>query len=119
MKTSKTVYAFRLHTTDSGKVTLTAQAWPWSVLQVVPMNPAHFAAAVKKLRRHGFVAHHDSDRTFVIIHLASGDYDGLHPEHHISISSPDDARQYLDALKDVMAQAAVWYYANVIAAPIL
>lgn len=119
MKKSKKVYAFRLCTTDGGQVLLTAQAWPWSVLQVVPVYPAHFAAAVEKLRRHGFVAHHDKDRTFVIIHLASGDYDGLHPEHHIPITSHHDARQYLDALKDVMAQAAVWYYTNVIAKPIL
>lgn len=119
MKKSKKVYAFRLCTTDGGQVLLTTQAWPWSVLQVVPVAPAHFAAAVEKLRRHGFVAHHDKDRTFAIIHLASGNYDGLHPEHHITISSHDDARQYLDALKDVMAQASVWYYTNIIAAPIL
>lgn len=119
MEKSKTVYAFRLRTTDGGQVLLTAQAWPWCVLQVVPVAPAHFAAAIEKLRRHGFVAHHDTARTFAIIHLASGNYDGLHPERHITISSHHDASQYLDALKDVMAQAAVWYYTNVIAKPIL
>lgn len=118
MNKSKKVYAFRLSTID-GNVILTAQQWPWCVLQVVPVHPAHFAAAVEKLCRHGFVAHHDTDRTFAIIHLASGDHDGLHPERHITISSHDNARQYLDALKDAMAQAVVWYYANVIAKPIL
>lgn len=119
MNTSKKIYAFKMGTTDGGQVVLTAQDWPWCVLQVVPVAPAHFAAAVEKLRRHGFVAYHDTDRTFAIIHLASGDHDGVHPERHITISSHDDVRQYLDALKDVMAQAAVWYYANVIAAPVL
>ena len=118
MTTSKQIYTYEIEIRE-GHTLLTAQQWPWSVLQVVPVAPAHFAAAVEKLRRYGFVAHHDKDRTFAFLHLASGDYDGLHPEHHIHIASHHDARQYLDALKDVISQAAVWYYTNVIAKPIL
>lgn len=113
MKTSKKIYAFRL-TQQEGHVIITAQEWPWCVLQVIPIAPARFASVIEKLSQHGFVAHHDTDRTFAIIHLASGDHDGQHPEHHITIASQQDAEQYLDALKDAMAQAAVWYKTNIL-----
>ena len=113
MKSSKKVYTFRLEYHE-GHVIITAQEWPWSVLQVVPIAPEHFDSAVDKLRRHGFVAYHDTDRTFAIVHLASGDHDGLHPEHYVSITSQHDAEQYLEALKDAMTQAAVWYKTNIL-----
>ena len=58
-------------------------------------------------------AHHDTDRTFCIIHLSSGDHDGQHPEQHITITQ-DNYMQFINDLKDTMAQAAVWYKTNVI-----
>lgn len=112
MHTSKNVYSFELSHKE-GHIIITAQQWPWSVLQVVPATPDTFDAVVAKCGECGFVAKHDTDRTFCIIHLCSGDQGGLYPEKHIEVYSQEDARKYLDSLKDCMAQAAVWYHANI------
>lgn len=112
MKTSRTIHSFLL-SQQEGQTLLTAQEYPWSVLQVIPTTPADFNRTVVALKERGMVAHHDTDRTFCIIHLASGDHDGKHPERHIAITQNND-KQIIEALKDTMAQAAVWYKTNII-----
>lgn len=112
MKTSKTIHSFLL-SEQEGQTLLTAQERPWSVLQVIPTTPADFDRTVAALKERGMVAHHDTDRTFCIIHLASGDHDGKHPERHIAITQ-DNYKQVIEDLKDTMAQAAVWYQTNII-----
>ena len=112
MITSKTVHSFQL-SQQQGHTRLTAQEYPWSVLQVVPTTPADFESTMAILKERGMVAHHDTDRTFCIIHLTSGDHDGQHPERHITITQ-DNHMQIINDLKDTMAQAAVWYKTNVV-----
>ena len=112
MITSKTVHYFQL-CQQEGHTLLTAQEYPWSVLQVVPTTPAEFESTMAILKERGMVAHHDTDRTFFIIHLSSGDHDGQHPERHITITQ-DNHMLFINDLKDTMAQAAVWYKTNVV-----
>ena len=112
MKASKTIHSFLL-SQQEGQTLLTAQEYPWSVLQVIPTTPADFDRTVAALKERGMVAYHDTDRTFCIIHLASGDHDGKHPERHIAITQ-DNYKQIIEDLKDTMAQAAVWYMTNII-----
>lgn len=112
MKTSRTIHSFLL-SEQKGHTLLTAQEYPWSVLQVIPTTSADFDRTVAVLKQRGFVAHHDIDRTFCIIHLTSGDHDGQHPERHIAITQ-NNHMQIIEELKNVMAQAAVWYESNVI-----
>ena len=112
MKTSSTIHSFLL-SQQEGQTLLTAQERPWSVLQVIPTTPADFDRTVAALKERGMVAHHDTDRTFCIIHLASCDHEGKHPERHIIITQ-NNHMQIIEELKDVMAQAAVWYETNII-----
>lgn len=112
MRTSNKVHSFLL-SEQEGHILLTTKDYPWSVLQVVPATPDNFDQVVATLKKRGFVAVHDTDRTFCIIHLASGDHDGKHPERHIHITQ-NNYEQFLEDLKDVMAQAAVWYKTNVL-----
>ena len=112
MKASKTIHSFLL-TKQEGQTILTAQEYPWSVLQVIPTTPADFDRTVAALKERGIVAHHDTDRTFCIIHLESGDHDGQHPERHIAVTQ-DNHKQIIEELKDTIAQAAVWYETNII-----
>lgn len=112
MITSKTVHSFQF-SQQEGHTLLTAQEYPWSVLQVVPTTPADFESTMAILKKRGMVAHHDTDRTFFIIHLSSGDHDGQHPERHITITQ-DNYMLFINDLKDTMAQAAVWYKTNVV-----
>ena len=112
MKASRTIHSF-LRSQQEGQTLLTAQERPWSVLQVIPTTPADFDRTVAALKERGMVAHHDTDRTFCIIHLASGDHDGQHSERHITISQ-NNHMHIVEDLKDTMAQAAVWYKTNII-----
>lgn len=112
MKTSSTIHSFLL-SQQEGQTLLTAQEYPWSVLQVIPTTPADFDRTVAALKERGMVAHHDNDRTFCIIHLASGDHDGKHSERHIAITQ-NNYKQIIEELKNTMAQAAVWYETNII-----
>lgn len=112
MKAAKTIHSFLL-SEQEGQTLLTAQEYPWSVLQVIPTTPADFDRTVAALKERGMVAHHDTDRTFCIIHLASGDYDGKHSKRHIAITQ-DNHKQIIEELKDTMAQAAAWYKTNII-----
>ena len=112
MKASRTIHSFLL-SEQEGQTLLTAQEYPWSVLQVIPTTPADFCRTVAALKERGMVASHDTDRTFCIIHLASGDYDGQHPERHIAVTQ-DNYKQIVEELKDTMAQAVVWYKTNII-----
>ena len=112
MKASKTIHSFLL-TKQNGQTLLTAQEYPWSVLQVIPTTPADFDRTVAALKERGMVAYHDTDRTFCIIHLASGDHDGQQLERHIAITQ-NNYKQIIEELKDTMAQAAVWYKTNII-----
>ena len=112
MKASRTIHSFLL-SQQEGQTLLTAQEYPWSVLQVIPTTPADFDRTVAALKERGMVACHDTDRTFCIIHLASGDHDGQHPERNIAITQ-DNHKQIIEELKDTMAQAAVWYKTNII-----
>lgn len=115
MKTSKTIDAYKIEERE-GHTLLTAQEYPWCVLQVVPIAPENFDAAVAQcMEREGYVATHSTDRTFCIVQIASGDQGGLYPERHLEISGQETARKYLDAVKDQMVQGVVWYYTNVIA----
>ena len=112
MKVSKTIHSFLL-SQQEGQTLLTAQEYPWSVLQVIPTTPSDFDRTVAALKQRGIVAHHDTDRTFCIIHLASGDHDGQHPERHIAVTQ-DNHQQIIWELEDTMAQAVVWYKTNII-----
>ena len=112
MKASKTIHSFLL-SEQEGQTLLTAQEYPWSVLQVIPTTPSDFDRTVAALKERGMVARHDTDRTFCIIHLASGDHDGQHPERQIAITQ-DNHKQIIEELKDTMTQAAVWYKTNII-----
>ena len=112
MKASKTIHSF-LVSQQEGQTLLTAQEYPWSVLQVIPTTPADFDRILAALKVRGLVAHHDTDRTFCIIHLSSGDHDGQHPERHIAVTQ-DNHKQIVEDLKDTMAQAAAWYKRNII-----
>ena len=112
MKASKSIHSFLL-TTQEGRTLLMAQEYPWSVLQVIPTTPADFDRTVAALKERGMVACHDTDRTFCIIHLASGDHDGQHPERHIAVTQ-DNHKQIVEDLKDTMAQAVAWYKTNII-----
>ena len=100
MKTSKTLRSFQI-SLQKGQALLTAQEYPWSVLQVIPTTPADFDRTVAVLKKRGIVAHHDTGRTFCIIHLTSGDHDGKHPERYISITQ-DNYNQFIQDLKDTM-----------------
>lgn len=112
MIASRTIHSFLL-SQQEGQTLLTAQEYPWSVLQVIPTTPESFDRTVAALKQRGMVAHHDTDRTFCIIHLTSGDHDGKHPERYIAITQ-DNHMQIIEDLKDTMAQAAVWYKTNII-----
>ena len=112
MTTSNKVHTFLL-SEQKGAILLTAQEYPWSVLQVIPTTPDKFNQVVAKLEERGIVAVHDTDRTFCVIHLASGDHDGKHPEKHIYINQ-NNYNQVFEDLKDVMAQATVWYKTNIL-----
>ena len=115
MTTSTHIYSYEMEECE-GHTLLTAQQWPWCVLQVVTTTPDSFKATVAQCEaREGFVATHGTDRSFCIVQIASGDQKGRYPERHLEICGQDSARKYLDAVKDQMAQAVVWYYANVIA----
>ncbi len=101
---------------QSGAILLTLNQWPWCVLQVITTTEAGFADTLARCKaRGGFVATHDTNRTFCVIHLGSGNTDGKHPERDFPTNTPSTANRYLDALADAMAQAVVWYYTNVIA----
>ena len=115
MHTSTNIYSYEIEQQE-GHTVITAQQWPWTVLQVVPAKPETWTAVVEQCKeREGFVATHDTDRTFCIIQLSSGDQGGKFPERRIEICGQESARRYLDAVQDQMAQAATWYYTNVIA----
>lgn len=112
MITSKKVHSFLL-SEQKGYIILTTREYPWSVLQVIPATPDNFEQVVATCKKQGMVAIHDTDRTFCIIHLASGDHDGKHPERFIHLDQCN-YKQFLEDLKDAMAQAAVWYETNII-----
>lgn len=64
MITSKHIYTYEMEERE-GHTLLTAQQWPWCVLQVVPTTPENFKAAVAQCEaREGFVATHGTDRSF-------------------------------------------------------
>lgn len=115
MTTSKTIYTYEIEERE-GHTLLTAQEWPWCVLQVVQTTAENLKAAVAQCEAcEGFVATHGTDRSFCIVQIASGDQRGRYPERHLEICGQETARKYIDAVKDQMAQAVVWYYTNVIA----
>lgn len=107
METSKTIHSFKV-SVQKRQTLLTAQEYPWSVLQVIPTSAEDFDKTVEKLKERGMVACHDTDRTFCIIHLGSGDIDGTHPERHVNVNQKNYKR-LIDELRDTMAQAAVWF----------
>ena len=94
MHTSKTVYSYEIEH-QNGHTVITAQQWPWAVLQVVPTTSATFDAIVAQCKeREGFVATHGTDRTFCIIQLSSGDQGGKYPDRrrHGNILMPCKTR---------------------------
>lgn len=114
MHKSESNYSFTIDNQE-GHTVITAQQWPWSVFQVVPCTPATFDKTVETCKKEcGAVATHGTNRTFVIINLTSGDQGGKYPERHIVIDGQSSARHYLDILYDQMAQAASWYYSNIL-----
>ena len=115
MKKSSVIYNFAI-SQQQGKILLTAQEYPWSVLQVITFEPQYFDKVVALCKRRGMVATHDKDRSFCIIHICSGDQGGKYPDKHINTDTPAAIDKYLEALKDAIAQAVVWYYSNIIAA---
>lgn len=115
MRKSNKIHSFLL-SEQEGNILLTTKDYPWSVLQVVPTTPDNFEQVVEKLKKRGMVAVHDTDHTFCIIHLASGDHDGKHPERFIHLNQ-NNYKQFIEDLQDAMAQAAVWYKTNIIEHP--
>jgi hypothetical protein len=113
MKKSSIIYNFAISQQD-GKTILAAQEYPWSVLQVITFDPKYFDKVVQLFKRRGMVAAHDKDRSFCIIHLCSGDQGRKYPDKHIDTDTPAAINKYLEALKDAMAQAVVWYFTNII-----
>ena len=113
MKKSSVIYNFAI-SQQQGKILLTAQEYPWSVLQVITFEPQYFDKVVALCKRRGMVATHDKDRSFCIIHICSGDQGGKYPDKHINTDTPVAIDKYLEALKDAMAQAVVWYFTNII-----
>lgn len=109
MSENKPIRNFKA-TTAHGYTLLTAQEYPWSILQVVPTTPDNFDEILKKLRQRGSVAIDEPNRTFCIIHLCSGDQGGKYPERHIALN---DVEGYLNGLRDAMAQAVGWYRKNI------
>lgn len=69
MKKSSAIYNFAI-SQQQGKILLTAQEYPWSVLQVITFEPQYFDKVVALCKRRGMVATHDKDRSFCIIILA-------------------------------------------------
>ena len=99
MKASKTIHSFLL-SEQEGQTLLTAQEYPWSVLQVVVFDPKYFDWWVEVCKHHGMVATHEKDRSFCIIHLCSGDQNGKYPDRHVPMNTPKDTDRYLKALKE-------------------
>ena len=115
MITSKEINTFKLSVVDGHSV-ITTQECPWGVFQMVPTTPQNFDNTLKLLEKHWLVAIHDTDRTFCIICIGSGGQGEKHPECHVTITiTGSNYNGCLDALKDSMGQAAVWYYTNVMA----
>ena len=112
MMTSNTIYSFTI-SKQEGHTILTANEYPWSVLQVVPTTEADFDRTKEVLLKRGAVAHHDTDRTFFIIHLTSGNHDGQHPERHLQITQVN-YESVFNAITAAMSQAAVWYKVNIL-----
>lgn len=106
MHTSKNIYSFEIEQCE-GHTIITAQQWPWSVLQVVSATPETFDAVVKQCEeREDFVSMHGTERTFCIVQISSGDQAGRYTDRHIDIYGQETAHKYLDTVKDPMAQAA-------------
>lgn len=55
MKKSSVIYNFAI-SQQQGKILLTAQEYPWSVLQVVTFEPQYFDKFVELCKRRGMVA---------------------------------------------------------------
>lgn len=55
MKKSSVIYNFAI-SQQQGKILLTAQEYPWSVLQVVTFEPQYFDKVVALCKRRGMVA---------------------------------------------------------------
>ena len=55
METSKTIHSFKV-SVQKGQTLLTAQEYPWSVLQVIPTSAEDFDKTVEKLKERGMVA---------------------------------------------------------------
>lgn len=100
-------------TEQDGHTLLTSQEYPWCVLQVVPTTPDTYLRTYSLLLNRGYIAHHPVCRQFLIIHLASGNHDGQHPEREIKITQ-SNSLSFLSVLKDTMAQAVEWYYTHII-----
>lgn len=54
METSRTIHSFKV-SVQNGQTLLTAQEYPWSVLQVVPTTAEDFDKTVEKLKERGSV----------------------------------------------------------------
>lgn len=54
METSRTIHSFKV-SVQNGQTLLTAQEYPWSVLQVVPTTAEDFDKTVEKLKERGMV----------------------------------------------------------------
>lgn len=55
MKKSSVIYNFAI-SQQQGKILLTAQEYPWSVLQVITFEPQYFDKVVALCKRRGIVA---------------------------------------------------------------
>lgn len=115
MITSKTARTFKLHyNREKGYIVLEAQEYPWCWCQVVnttPENREQVRAAIAK--RFAPIAEHDIDKSFFAFQIGGGNYDGHHPERTLDINQ-NNYLQICEAIEDTVAQAAAWYYANVV-----
>lgn len=109
------IYTFEASTTkdrSGNDVTLlTAQQYPWCVLQIVPIPEGKFESSIEILKQHGYVGLANGRKDFAVIHTGSGDTDGRHPERHVEVT-PANYQQVLTDLKECMRQGAV-LWANI------
>ncbi len=115
MITSKTAHTFKMHyNRDKGHVLLEAQEYPWTWCQVVHTTPENREQLRAEIAKHFEpIAEHDTDKSFLVFQIAGGNYDGQHPERFVEINQNNHS-QVFHAIVDTVAQAAAWYYANVI-----
>ena len=105
---TKTIHAFVQSTAfdkDNNEVVLlTAQEFPWSVLQVVPTPVEKHDAIIENLKATHWIGKVNSRKDFIILHSGSGG----EGEKHINITQ-ENHEEISFLIQDCMRQAAAWW----------